>query len=117
MKKKLLTIALIGIMVFALTSCGSILGKWRIIEVTAGDITMTEQDVSDMGIDAGYVKINKSGGCKIDILGDEYEGTWTEAEDGSISLAYGTDLSATGTIEGEVMTLTDAQGSVYKLTK
>ena len=117
MKKKLLIIALIGIMVFALTSCGGLLGKWRITEVTAGDITMTEQDVDDMGIDAGYLKINKSGGCKLDILGDEYDGTWTEAEDGSITLTYGDNLSATGTVDGDTMTLTDAQGSVYKLTK
>lgn len=117
MKKKLFTIAIIGIMVFALTACGSILGKWRIVEVTAGDITMSEQDVSDMGIEAGYVKINKSGGCKINILGDEYEGTWTEAEDGSITLIYGDDMSASGTIEADVMTLTDAQGSVYTLKK
>lgn len=117
MKKKIFTLALIGIMVFTLTACSSILGKWRIIEVTAGDITMTEQDVSDMGIDAGFLKINKSGGCKINILGDEYEGVWTEGEDGSISLAYGDNLSATGVIEGGVMTLTDAQGSVYTLAK
>ena len=117
MKKKLLAVALIGIMVFALTSCGGVLGKWRITEVTAGDITMTEQDISDMGIDAGFLKINKSGGCTINILGDEYEGTWTEADDGTITLTYGDNLTATGTIADGVMSLTDAQGSVYKLAK
>ena len=117
MKKKLLVLAMIGIMVFALTSCGGLLGKWRITEVTAGDITMTEQDVSDMGIDAGYLKINKSGGCKLNILGDEYDGVWTESEDGSITVTYGDNMQAEGNVSGEVMTLTDAQGSVYTLVK
>ena len=117
MKKKLLTILLIGIMVFALASCGGILGKWRLVEVTAGDITMTEDDVNDMGIDAGFVKINKSGSCQLNILGDEYEGTWTQAEDGALTINYGDDLSATGTIDGKTMSLTDVNGSEYTLKK
>lgn len=117
MKKKILTLFVIMAMVMSLTACSSTLGKWRITEVTAGDVNMTQEDIQDMGLDAGYIKINKSGSCVLNFLGDEYEGTWTQAEDGSMTFAYGDDLSGTGTITDEVLTFEDAQGSVYTLKK
>lgn len=117
MKKRILSIALIGIMVFALTACSTELGKWRITEVTAGDINMTQEDIDDMGLDPGFVKINKSGSCVVNLLGDEYEGTWELKEDGSYSIKYGTDLEGSATIEDGVMTMTDAQGAVYTLSR
>ena len=120
MRKKLLSIVLVGVMVLAMTSCSGelkTLGKWRIIEVTAGDITMTQQDVDDMGIDAGYIKINRSGSCEIDILGDSYDGSWVYAEDGSLDITISEDLTANAVIEDGTMTMTDSQGSVYMLQK
>lgn len=117
MKKRVLLIALIAMMVFALTACATELGKWRISEVTAGDISMTQEDIDDMGLDPGFIKINRSGSCIVNLLGDEYEGTWTQNEDGSYSFNYGEEMTGTATIDGDVMTMTDAQGSVYILSK
>lgn len=117
MKKRILSIALIGIMVFALTACATELGKWRISEVTAGDVAMTQEDIDDMGLDPGFIKINRSGSCVVNLLGDEYEGTWTQKEDGSYAFKYGDDMSGIATIDDGVMTMTDAQGSIYILSK
>ena len=120
MKKRILAVLLIGVMLIAMTSCSeelARLGKWRIIQVTAGDITMTESDIDDMGLDAGYIKINKSGSCKIVLLGDEYDGAWIENADGSLSFVYDVNMKGSATIDDDVMTMTDAQGSVYTLIK
>lgn len=116
MKKKLLTLLLIGMMVFACTSC-TILGKWVIKEISAGDVVMNEEDINSMGMDAGFIKLNKSGSCVVNLLGDEYDGGWTEAEDGTISITYGDDMNGTATIQDDVMTFTDAQGASYQLKK
>lgn len=117
MKKKLLSIAMICMLVFSLTACAQELGKWRISEVTAGDISMTQEDIDDMGLDPGFIKINRSGSCVVNLLGDEYEGTWSQKEDGSYALKYGDDMSGTATIDDGTMTMTDAQGSIYILSK
>lgn len=119
MKKKIVTFTLIGVMVFALTACGGdtkILGKWRITEVNAGDIVMTQEEIGEMGMDAGYLKLNKSGSCELCILEDEFEGSWTMSED-TITVKYGEELTGTATVNGDVMTLTDTEGSVYTLNK
>ena len=104
-------------MVFALTACAQELGKWRITEVTAGEISMTQEDIDNMGLDPGFIKINRSGSCVVNLLGDEYEGTWTQNEDGSYTIQYGEEMSGTATIDNGTMTMTDAQGSVYILNK
>ena len=115
MKKKLLTLLLIGMMIFACTSC-TILGKWVIKEVSAGDVVMSEDDINSMGMDAGFIKLNKSGSCVVNLLGDEYDGTYTE-DNGTLSITYGDDMSGTATIKDDVMTFTDAQGANYTLEK
>ena len=117
MKKKILSIAMIAMMVFALTACAEELGKWRISEVTAGDISMTQEDIDDMGLDPGFIKINKSGSCVVNLLGDEYEGTWTKNDDGTFVINYGNEMTGTATIDNGTMTMTDSQGSVYLLSK
>ena len=117
MKKKLLTVLLIGMMVFALTACDEALGKWRITEITAGDLTMTEQDIKDMGIDPGYIKLNKSGSAELSFLDEEYEGKWETAGDGTITLTYGDGKVGTATITDGVMDAKDAEGSTYTLKK
>lgn len=100
-----------------LTSCDTILGKWRIMEVSAGDVIMTQDDIDSIGLDPGFIKINKSGSCIVNLLGDEYEGTWTQSEDGTIRFSYGDDMTGTATVDSATMTMTDAQGSVYTLEK
>lgn len=120
MKKKLFAVLLIGIMILSMTACSETLetvGKWRITEVTAGDITMEQSDIEELGLDAGFVKINKSGSCTLNFLGDESEGTWTKADDGSLTFTYGDDITASATIDNGVMTLVDSQGSTYILSK
>ena len=78
---------------------------------------MTQEDIDDMGLDPGFIKINRSGSCVVNLLGDEYEGTWTQNEDGSYAFNYGEDMTGMATIDGDIMTMTDAQGSVYILSK
>ena len=124
MKKKLLTLLVIGIMIFTLASCDmAVLGKWRISQVTAGDVVMTQEDIVEMGLDVGYIKFNKSGSCDINLVGDEYEGTWTASGEGAnpgntIQVVYGDGLSGTATFdENKVMTFTDSQGATYTLSK
>lgn len=116
MKKRLLVLALIAMMVVTCTACTQ-LGKWVITEVSAGDVVMSEEDISDMGLDAGFIKLNKSGSCVVNLLGDEYDGTWQEDENGAITLVYGDEMSGTASIDGKVMTFKDAQGAEYKLKK
>lgn len=116
MKKRLLAVLLIGIMLVACTSCTN-LGKWRIVEVSAGDVVMNQEEIDSMGMDAGFIKLNKSGSCVVNLLGDEYDGNWTEAEDGTITITYGDDMSANATIKDDIMEFTDAQGANYKLKK
>ena len=116
MKKRLLTLLLIAMMVVTCTACTN-LGKWVITEVSAGDVVMSEDDIDSMGLDAGFIKLNKSGSCVVNLLGDEYEGNWTEAEDGSMKLEYGDGMNGSAVITDGVMTFTDAQGAIYKLEK
>lgn len=124
MKKKLLTLLFVGIMIFALASCDmAVLGKWRISQVTAGDVVMTQEDIVEMGLDVGYIKLNKSGSCKLNLVGDEYDGTWTATGEGAnpgntIQVVYGNNLSGTATFdESGAMTFTDSQGATYNLSK
>ena len=107
-----------------MTSCDmEVLGKWNITQVTAGDVVMSQDDIVDMGIDAGYIKFNNSGSCDINLLGDLYEGNWTASGEGAnsgntIQITYGDSLSGEAKFESrKEMTFTDAQGSTYTLTK
>lgn len=119
MKKKLFIITLLFLMILTMTGCKGSVGYWQIQEITAGNITMTQKDVSEMGLDrAGSLKLQKSGKCVVNILGDEMEGQWTEAEDGTISIVYGDDQKGSAVIaEDGIMTFTDSQGTEYKLEK
>lgn len=117
MKKKLLSIAIVLVLMISLTACSTLLGKWRILEISAGDITMKSEEIDNLGLDAGFVKINKSGSCVVNLLGDEYEGSWTQSDDGTITFSYGDSMTGTATVEDGTMTMTDAQGSVYMLEK
>ena len=84
---------------------------------------MNQQEITDMGLDVGYIKLNKSGSCELNLLGDEYEGTWTgsgegASKDNKLTFKYGNDLTATATFdENKVMTFTDSQGAIYTLNK
>ena len=117
MKKRICVIALMLAMLLMLAGCSAekaLIGKWSINEVSAGDVTMTEEDIDDMGLDAGYIRLNKSGSAEINLLGDEYEGTWAYEKEGSATVTYGDDQQGKITVKDKVMTFVDAQGSTYK---
>ncbi|MBQ0017864.1 MAG: hypothetical protein KBS63_01450 [Clostridiales bacterium] len=121
MKKILSIVLLAGLMLMMLTACEgekAFIGKWTINEISAGDITMTSEDIRDMGLDAGFVKMQKSGKAVINLLGDESEGTWEMNEDGTgVVISYGDDQTGNVTLEEKELTFVDSQGSVYKATR
>ena len=106
----------------ALTACSQsdpVIGFWVINHVTAGDVEMNAKDAESIGLTAiGTVKLQKSGNCEIELLGEKSEGTWEQAEDGTITIKYGNDLTLSGTVDDKgVMTLEDPQGTEYSLSK
>jgi hypothetical protein len=107
------------IMIMTLASCGGPVGYWTIDEITTGDVVMTQDDAKALGFGIpGAFKLNKSGSCEIELLGDKYEGTWEQSKDGTITMKYGKDQSAKASIDDDnIMTATDNKGTVYKLSK
>lgn len=118
MKKRILSILLIIVMAVCMTACsGTLIGKWNITEISTAGFEMGQDEIKEMGIEAGFIKLNKSGNCKINFMDDEYDGSWTEVEEGQIEIKYGDDSIGEGVIEDGVMTFTDAEGTVYTLEK
>lgn len=115
----ILTITTASVLVFTACSSDTPVGFWIVEKVTAGDVVMNEQDAQSIGLNAvGTIKLQKSGNCEVNLLGDETTGTWTQAEDGTLTITYDGELSLTGSIdENGVMVLTDPQGAEYVLTK
>ncbi len=123
MKKKIslliITLLLAGMMLSACSNSDPAVGFWIIQKVTAGDVVMNDEDAESIGLTAvGTIKLQKSGGCELNLLGEESEGTWEKAKDGTITIKYGEDQALTGSIDDEgIMTLKDAQGAEYTLAK
>lgn len=121
MKKSFVIAILASLMLMLLSSCegaNAYIGYWRINEICAGDVSMTMEDVMDMGLETGFVKMQKSGEAVVNLLGDEYDGTWTMNEDGSgATITYGEDMTGTATLDEKVMTFVDAQGSTYTMSR
>lgn len=105
--------------VFTACSDDSAVGFWIVQKVTAGDVVMNEQDAESIGLNAvGTIKLQKSGNCEINLLGEEATGKWEKAKDGTITINYGDKQSLSGSIDDKgVMTLTDPQGAEYILAK
>lgn len=105
--------------VFTACSDDSAVGFWIVQKVTAGDVVMNEQDAESIGLNAvGTIKLQKSGNCEINLLGEEATGKWEKAKDGTIIINYGDKQSLSGSIDDKgVMTLTDPQGAEYILAK
>ena len=82
-------------------------------------VVMKEEDAESIGLSAvGTIKLQKSGSCELDLLGEESKGKWKKAKNGTITITYGDDMTLTGSIDDKgVMTLTDPQGAEYTLTK
>ena len=123
MRKKLSLLLVISLItVITICACSvsdSVVGFWVIQKITAGDIVMEEDDAQSLGLTSiGTIKLQKSGKCELDLLGEKSEGTWKQAKDGKIEIQYGDDLKLTGSVDDEgIMTLQDPQGAEYKLKK
>ena len=119
MKKKVLALLLITAMVFAFASCSTVLyGKWRINKVVAGDVKMTGDDIKEMGLEAGYIKLNRSGSCVVNLLGDEYDGKWSKKDKTHLEIVYDNDKKGDATlVKEDVMTFSDVNGAEYTLKK
>ena len=116
----LLVISLIAVITICACSVSdSVVGFWVIQKITAGDIVMEEDDAQSLGLTSiGTIKLQKSGNCEVDLLGEKSEGTWEQAEDGTITIKYGNDMTLSGTIDDKgIMTLDDPQGTEYSLSK
>ncbi len=123
MKKKIFALAIIAVMLFALTACSErtkFIGKWNITEIDAGDdFVMDLDELEEYGIDnAGYIRLNKSGSAVVNLLGDEYEASWEfDEKEATVTIKYGKDLTGTATKKDDVMTFVDASNMTYKLEK
>lgn len=126
MKKKLFVVFLLIVIGCSFTACTpslKILGKWNITEYELGNVKMDKNDAEDMGSDLGFIKINKSGSCVVNFLGDEYEGKWTGTGTDNITantnleITYGDNQTATASFEGDTMIVTDSQDGKYSLEK
>lgn len=113
-------IAFIGIAAVALVTKNSdaAVGYWKIKEVSVFGTVMTEKDAEKIGLsEIGYIRLNRSGSCTLALLGREYEGSWTEADDGTLTIRYGEDKTITAVIKEGVMTAEDGSSAQYKLEK
>ena len=123
MNKKILSLlALMLCAVMTLTACGShdsAVGFWIIQKVTAEDVVMSEEDAKSFGLTAvGSLKLQKSGICQLNLLGEEYSDTWKRAGDGTITVKIDEEMTLTGSVDDDgVMQLTDPQGTEYILSK
>jgi hypothetical protein len=123
--KRITAIALIlmtaaaTMVVFTACSDDPAVGFWIVQKVTAGDVVMNEQDAESIGLNAvGTIKLQKSGNCELNLLGEETTGKWKKAKDGKITINYGDKQTLSGSIDDSgVMTLTDPQGAEYILAK
>lgn len=123
--KKLSYLLLSISMVFCLimlSSCSEqleLLGKWRIVKINAGEMILEETDLTDAGItDPGFIKLNRSGSCVVNLLGDEAEGTWKESGEDTLTIKYGKKKGkATIDLDENLMQFKDAEGNSYRLRK
>ena len=108
-----------AVMVISTKQSSSPVGYWVIKEAASSDVTMTQTDAEAMGFtEIGSVRLDKSGSCKVTILGEEYDGEWTQDEEGAITITYGEEKSLTAAIgEDGVMTAADDSSVEYTLEK
>lgn len=94
-------------------------GYWTIKSIDAGKIVMEQEDAEAIGLSKlGSIKLNKSGECIVTLMEEEYECTWTQAEDGTITIPYTNEAVLTATIdENGVMTAIDQTKVKYTLEK
>lgn len=81
-------------------------------------MVIDDNEIEEMGlVEGGHIKLNKSGSCIVNILGDEFEGEWKVDDNGVATITYDKDKEGTAKLDGEVLLFTDAEGNDYKLEK
>ncbi len=121
-RKTLLIIAMILSMMFVFTACSDrtkMIGRWNVTEVKAGTLVMEEDEIEALGlVSAGFLKLNKSGSCVVNLLGDEYEGTW-EFNDSNktATITYNDGKQGIAVRNDKTITFTDADGNEYEMQK
>lgn len=107
------------VMVIGIKNSSSPVGYWVIKESSSSGVTMNQEDAKAMGLnEIGSVRLDKSGDCKVVILNEESEGTWTSDDEGNITISYGEEKTLTATINDEgVMTAQDEHSIEYTLEK
>lgn len=115
----ILTLSVASALIFTACSADKAVGFWIVDKVTAGEVEMDSKDAQNIGLNAvGTVKLQKSGKCEVNLLGEESGGKWIKSNDGTITIAYGDNLKLTGSInDNGTMTLLDPQGAEYVLSK
>ena len=80
---------------------------------------MTPEDADAMGYDGiGSFTLNKSGSCKVVMMGEEYEGSWKTSKGKSLVINCGKGHVFNATIDkNAVMKATDESYIVYYLEK
>lgn len=119
--KKLLVITMTALMLLSLTACSpelKMVGRWNIVSVDTGDMTIEAGEFEEYGLkDPGYVRLNKSGSCILNLLGDEYEGEWELDNNGEVDVIYSDKMKGHAVRDGKKMTFVDGNGNEYKLEK
>lgn len=117
-------IALLAAMALSTKMSDSPVGHWEIKEMKSGETVMTTMDAEGLGLtDIGYFRIRNSGKCEIKVLNIETKGTWTQADDGSITIDCGDAEDAvlhviTANISDKgIMSAQDDTMTEYKLEK
>ena len=89
--------AFLVIMAFSIKGSDSPVGYWVVKEATSNGVVMTPQDAEAMGFnEIGSIRFDKSGSCKVTVLGKEDEGQWVDNENGTLTITYG---------ENQIMTI------------
>lgn len=119
--KRILALALVLAMVLSFCACSAktkMIGRWNIQTIEVGDMVIDDNEIEEMGlVEGGHIKLNKSGSCIVNILGDEFEGKWKVDDNGVATITYDKDKEGTAKLDGEVLLFTDAEGNDYKLEK
>ena len=104
---------------YSVKNSDSPVGYWTIKEASSASVTMTEDEATALGLnEIGHFRLDNSGSCEIVYLFDEYEGTWVQNSDSTISISYGDEQTMTVVIDdGGVMSATDGSFMRYTLEK
>ena len=102
--RRVLSVLVVAVMVFALVGCGGsdskYVGKWKLTKASYAGIEMTAEE---MGMDAS-MDIKSGGKVVLDLDGDKSEGKWEE-KDGKLVITDDTDVEVTAEMKDNAIVL------------